>query len=241
VTGARFQPTRWSLIASARDEAGAGARRALGELCEAYWYPLYAFLRRRGSAAADAADLTQGFFAALIEKGYVADADPDRGRFRTFLLAALEHYVAKEWAKARARKRGGDRTRLSLDLDFEDGERRFGTEATHEHTPEALYERRWALAVLERALAGLAHSYRKGTPEAAERFEALRPFLAGAGGEPYRDVAERLGTSEMAVKVAVHRMRRRYRDLLRAEIAETVGHPSLVDGEIRRLMEAVRT
>ena len=230
-----FQPTRWSLVASAGHE---GSHAALEELCAAYWYPLYAFLRRRGSSPHDAADLVQGFFAALIEKDYVADADRSRGRFRTFLLASLKNHVFKERAKQATKKRGGDRVALSLD--FEDGEERYAAESADDLSAEDLFERRWALLVLDRVLERLATYYRSGTPGRAERFEALRPFLGGARGEGYRDVGIRLGISETAVKVAVHRMRGRYRDMLRAEIADTVGDSALVDDEIQRLMEAVR-
>lgn len=233
-----FRTTRWSLVASVREADPGAARAALEELCRTYWYPLYAFLRRGGSDAEEAADLTQGFFAALVEKDYVGQADRQRGRFRTFLLAALRHYASKERAKAGARKRGGDRTILSLD--FEDGERRYRREPADRLTPEAMYERRWALTLLDRALTRLAEHERGGGAARAERFEALRPLLAGEGNETYRQIGERLGMSETAVKVAVHRMRGRYRDILRREIADTVAREEQIDDEIRRLMEVLR-
>ncbi len=234
-TPAQFQATRWSLVAS----AGSGtSRSALEELCASYWYPLYAFLRRGGSDAQEAADLTQGFFTALIEKDYVADADRERGRFRTFLLAALKNFASKEWAKNRAQKRGGGATVLSLD--FESGEERYAREPADSLTPEGMYERRWALLVLDRTGEKLAAWFRKGGSDKAERYEALRPLLSGEGNATYRDVGLRLGMSETAVKVAVHRMRQRYREILRAEIADTVDDPRYVDDEIARLMEAVR-
>ena len=237
--GARnFHTTRWSLIATAAKGEGDEARAALEELCAAYWYPLYAFQRRRGSDADEASDFVQGFFAALLEKGYVGQADQARGRFRSFLMTALKHFASKEWAKAKALKRGGDRVHLSLD--FEDGERRYKLEPEGGLGAEALFERRWALTLLDRSLARLAEEHRGGTSAKAERFEALRPFLGGAGEVPYRDVGLRLGISETAVKVAVHRLRARYRALLRDEIAQTVSDEAEIDAEIRRLMDALR-
>lgn len=234
-----FQTTRWTLVARASGSEGEPARAALEELCAAYWYPLYAYLRRKGNTADEAADLVQGFFAALIEKGYVGQADPERGRFRGFLMVAVRNFASKERAKQRALKRGGGTTTFSLD--FEDGERRYAREPVSDATPEALFERRWALTLLDRALERLAAGQRGGTPVQAERFEALRPYLPGGGAVPYREVGEPLGMSETAVKVAVHRLRQRYRDILRDEIAQTVENPALIDDEIRRLMEAVRS
>ena len=233
----RFRTTRWSLVLDASGATGTPA--ALEELCAAYWYPLYAFARRRGNAEADAQDLVQGFFATLIEKDYLGDADRDRGRFRTFLLAAFKHFVSKERAKAGALKRGGDRTRLTLD--FEDGERRYQLEPEDARTPEAEYERRWALTLLSRAQERLAASYRGGAAKRRDQFEALRPLLTGGPTQPYKDLAAQLGMSETAVKVAVHRMRQRYKDALRAEIADTVQDPMFIDDEITRLLTAVRS
>jgi DNA-directed RNA polymerase specialized sigma24 family protein len=232
----RFQTTRWSLVREAGTPAG--CQSALSELCEAYWYPLYAFARRSGEREADAQDLVQGFFAVLIEKGYLGDADRERGRFRTFLLASYKNHASKERAKARAQKRGGDRLRFSLD--FEDGERRYLLEPADTRTPEAVFEHRWALTLLARAQQRLADTYGEGGARRQERFEALRPLLTGGPTQPYARLAEELGVSETAVKVAVHRMRQRYRDALRAEIADTVGDPALVDDEITRLLAAVR-
>lgn len=231
----RFHTTRWSLVA---DAGAAGERVILGELCAAYWMPLYVFARRSGHDEHDARDLVQGFFATLIEKDYLADADRERGRFRTFLLAAFKHHASKERAKEQAQKRGGDRVRLSLD--FDDGERRYRLELTDDQTPEDLFERRWALTLLDRALERLAARERARGATEAERFEALRPLLTGGPSQPYREIGEQLGINETAVKVAVHRMRARYRDALRAEIADTVTDPAFVDDEILRLMEAVR-
>jgi len=234
---ARFASTRWSLVADASAGEPEAARAALDELCEAYWYPLYAFARRSGHGVEEAQDLTQGFFTALLEKGYLADADRTRGRFRTFLLAAFKHFVAKAHARARALKRGGGVVPLSLDV--ERGEARYVLEPADEASPERLYERRYALTLLDRAMARVAEAYRTGPPERAERFEALRPCLGGRGEAPYRVLANRLGLSETAVKVQVHRMRSRFRHALRAEIADTLGDPAEVDDEIRRLLQAL--
>ncbi len=234
-----FHTTRWSLVAAAREGEGEPARAALEELCAAYWYPLYAYLRRRGNDADESADLVQGFFATLLEKGYVGQADPERGRFRGFLSVALKHYASKERAKQRAQKRGGGR--VHLPLDFDDGERRYSLEPEAGGTPESFYERQWALTLLDRVLERLAANQRAGRPAKAERFEVLRPYLAGAGDVPYRDVGDQLAMSETAVKVAVFRLRARYRDMLREEIAQTVETEAEIDDEIRRLIDAVRT
>lgn len=232
----QFRTTRWTLVASAAEGGGEEASAALEALCGAYWYPLYAFLRRRGSDESEAADLVQGFFTELIEKDYVAQADRERGRFRGFLLVSLQHFASKQRAKDRALKRGGGK--LHLPLDFEDGERRYRLEPADGLTPEAIFERRWALMILERTMARLSAHYDDGAATKRERFEALQPCLGGEA-PPYRDVGLRLGISETAVKVAVHRMRARYRDCLRREIAETVYDPAEIDDEIRRLMQAL--
>ena len=231
----RFHTTRWSLVA---DAGAAGERAILGELCSAYWMPLYVFARRRGENVEDARDLVQDFFTTLIEKDYLAAADRERGRFRTFLLAAFKHHASKSRERERALKRGGDRVRLSLD--FGDGERRYQLEPADDRTPEDLFEKRWALTLLDHALERLATRERSKGAEQADRFEALRPLLTGGPAQPYREIAEQMGISETAVKVAVHRLRARYRDALRAEIADTVTNPAFVDDEIVRLMQAVR-
>ena len=234
----QFRTTHWSLVATARAAETPAVRAALDALCQAYWVPLYAFARRSGYDVHTAQDLVQGFLAEALEKGTFGEADPDRGRFRTFLLAAFRHHAGHERERAAAQKRGGDRVLLSLD--FDDGERRYALEPAGGLGAEAIYERRWALTLLDRALERLAAGQRSGTAERAERFEALRPFLGGGRGLPYREVGLRLGMSETAVKVAVHRLRAKFRDCLRGEIADTVSDPELVDDEIARLMEAVR-
>jgi RNA polymerase sigma-70 factor (ECF subfamily) len=223
-----FRTTRWSVVLG----AGRASGTALTDLCEAYWYPLYAYARRKGHAADAAEDLTQGFFAQLLEKNWVVAADREKGRFRAFLLTAFKRHLGHERAKARALKRGGDRVRLSLD--FEDGERRYSLEPTHDATPERIFERRWALTLLGRVLDGLA------AETDADLFAALRSHLTGdpAGGT-YRQIAGRLGMSEGALKTAAHRLRARYRERLRGEIMDTVSDPADVEDEIRALMEAL--
>jgi RNA polymerase sigma-70 factor (ECF subfamily) len=234
----RFATTRWSIVVAAGAAEDTVGRAALESLCAAYWYPLYAFERRGGTAAEDARDLVQGFFAELLEKDYLAQADRERGRFRTFLITAFRHFASKEREKARALKRGGGRR--PLPLDFEDGESRYLREPADERTPERLFERRWALTLLDEAMARLLEEHRAAGREAL--FDALRGTLGGAGAgpeEPYAALGARLGMSEGALKVAVHRLRRRYRDVLRAAIAETVADPAEVDDEIRQLLGAL--
>jgi RNA polymerase sigma-70 factor (ECF subfamily) len=209
------------MVVAAGEKDTPEAEVALATLCERYWYPLYAFLRRRGRKAHDAQDLVQGFFAALLEKDYLLDADRERGRFRTFMLAALRHFASHE-----------------LSLDFDDGEKRYSLEPVEEITPERMFERRWALTLLDRVLGRLRDEY-AGSGK-AELFDALKPLLGGPGtARPYRDIGEDLEMSEGAVKVAAHRVRKRYRDALRQEIEETVDGPEAVDDEIRHLMAAL--
>ena len=230
----RFASTRWSLVLAAGRGSAPGARDALGALCEAYWYPVYAYVRRRGHPADDAADLTQAFFARLLEKGDLRAANPERGRFRAFLLASVGHFLSNERDRALAQKRGGGAAVISLD--GEAAERRYALEPSHDLTPERVYERRWALELLGRALARLrAGEERSGR---GGRFEALKGHLTGEGGS-YAETAVAIGTSESAVKVAVHRLRRRYRELVRAEIAETLDDPSRVDDELGALFAAL--
>jgi RNA polymerase sigma factor (sigma-70 family) len=218
-----FAPTRWSVVLSAAgDPAGSEARRALSELCGAYWFPLYAFVRRQGCGAVEAEDLTQEFFARLLEKNYLAAVDPAKGRFRSFLLVAMRHFLLNEWAKARAVKRGGGRRLLALDA--LDAEARYAAEPPDDLTPERLYERRWALAVLEGVLDRLRTEYSRAGK--ADLFETLKGCLTAEAAAPtHAEAARRLGMTEAAVRVAAHRLRRRYRDLLREEIAQTVADP----------------
>lgn len=233
----QFHTTQWSLVVAAAGSEGDATRAALSELCGAYWYPIYAFVRRRGNSAEDARDLTQAFFATLLEKGYLADADPDRGRFRAFLLTAVSRFVGKEHDKAAAQKRGGNVSHVSIDVN--EGESRYQREPSHSWTPERIFARRWALTLLDRTLAGLRSEH-----EAAGKlpqFEALKVFLTGESGTPpLRQVALDLGLTEGAVKVAVHRLRQKYRDALRAEIAQTVAASENIDDELQTLLAALR-
>jgi RNA polymerase sigma-70 factor (ECF subfamily) len=232
-----FATTRWSLVADAGRPESPESAGALAALCDAYWFPLYAFVRRCGHGPDDARDLTQEFLTVVLEKGYLRDADSRRGRFRTFLLACLKHFLSKERDRARALKRGGGRRPHALD--FGEGERLYALEPAHGQTAERLYERRWALAVLDRALDRLREdAVRAGTADTLRRIEAY--LLDGDHSRSYREAAAELGTTEGAVKVAVHRLRRRFRDLLLGEIAATVQSPGEVEDEVRHLLVALR-
>jgi RNA polymerase sigma-70 factor (ECF subfamily) len=235
-----FCSTHWSVVVKARQTGSPEAQEALTWLCESYWYPLYAFVRRKGHSAEAARDLTQAFFARLIEKDEIPDADPSRGRFRTFLLTALQHFLANAHDHERALKRGGGREPVRLN--WGEAESRYSHDPAHELTPEKLFLRRWAVTLLERVLQRLRAEYAEAGKEPL--FEALKVFLTGnASAESYSEAGKRIKLSEGAVKVAVHRMRRRYRELLRAEIMETVDDPSrpgAVDDELRDLFEALR-
>lgn len=217
------------------EAAGSRAREALEDLCRAYWFPLYVFVRRRGYPAEDAQDLTQSFFLRLLETGGVASADPARGRFRSYLLGALKHFLANEWQRAGARKRGGGVT--TLHLDALDPESRYALEPALPRDPDAAFDREWAQETTVRALARLRAEWEARGKGAL--FEALRGSLTGE--EPARsESAERLQMTEGAVKVAVHRLRQRYREILRALIAETVADPDDVEEEMRHLVAALR-
>ncbi len=232
----RFRTTRWSRIVAVRGGDSARAREALESLCRDYWYPLYAFVRRKGYDDASAEDLVQGFFARLLEKKDLATLDRRKGRFRSFLLAACTHYLANQAERARAQKRGGGRAMLSLDPD--DARARYAREPAHELTAERLYERRWALTVLERVLAQLEGEMAKAGK--LRQFSALRSALLGDGGRAgYTAIAAELGLSEEAARAAATRLRRRYRELLRQEVAGTIGDPSEVDDEVSILLNAL--
>jgi RNA polymerase sigma-70 factor (ECF subfamily) len=227
-----FATTQWSIVAAARDASTESSRAALAVLCERYWFPLYAYARRRGRDADDARDLTQAFFATLLEKHGIRGAAPDRGRFRSYLLGAFKHFLADEYDRAHALKRGGRLVPVSLDA----AESLYAAVPQDERTPDRVYERRWAVALLDRVLARLGEELAETGQ--AERFELLKGFLTG-DPVPYAEVAAQLGTSEGAAKVAVHRLRGRYRELLRAEIADTLADPADVDDEIRYLLAAL--
>lgn len=221
----------------ARDNDTRQAGPALAELCRHYWYPLYAYVRRLGRTADDAQDLTQEFFARLIEKRWLDRAEPSRGRFRSFLLSAFKHFLAAEWHRERAAKRGGGERALSLD--GLEAEERYRLEPADPVTPEALYDRRWALTVLDRALARLEAEQKADGHEA--RFDALRDCLLGEPGESTLSaLGVQLKQTEAAMKSIVRRLRERYRVLLRAEIAETVDGPGGVDAELGSLLASLR-
>ncbi len=227
-----FVTTHWSVVLAAAGDDTPQAREALGRLFQVYWYPLYAYVRRRGYSPEDAQDLTQGFFAEMLETNRLAAADQHRGRFRTFLLSALQYFLADQWAKARAQKRGGGVRTVPLQLDS--AETRYGLDPPDNHTPEQSFERRWALALLDTVLDRLRVEY-----EAAGKshvFAVLSPCLVGERtAQPYAELADKLKLAETGVKSAVHRLRGRYRELLREEIAHTVASPKEVDTELSYL------
>jgi RNA polymerase sigma-70 factor (ECF subfamily) len=231
-----FVTTHWSLVVSAGHSDTLHARDALEKLCRAYWCPIYAFVRRQGHGPHDAQDLTQEFFARLLEKKSLAVADPAKGRFRSFLLASLKHFLANEWDKSRAQKRGGGQ--ILIPIDVAAAETSGGFEPADDVTAEKIFERRWALTLLDQVLRRLRAEYVRDGRE--NLFEQLKPTLTEASRTvAYAEIASRLGTTEGAVKVAVHRLRQRYREVLRAEIADTVASPGEVEDEIRNLFAAL--
>ena len=233
-----FPSTRWSRVIAAGDPNEPDARESLAELCAAYWYPLYAFIRRRGHDPEQARDLTQDFFARLLERGILAQANPARGRFRSFLRTICAHYLANRRDRENARKRGGGRA--AVPIDAVEAEGRYARELAEELTPERIFDRAWALALLGRILEQLRREYDEAGKSAT--FEVLRVGLDhGPGDVPHAEIAARLGTSEGAARVAAHRLRRRYGELLRREIASTLDDQSEVDDEIRDLFAALES
>jgi RNA polymerase sigma factor (sigma-70 family) len=227
----RFPTTSWSMVVAAGAKPSVDSREALSELCQAYWKPVYEFVVYQGHPEEDARDLTQEFFARLIDKNYAGQADRERGRFRSFLLAAVTHFLASQARGARAKKRGGGHKPVSLDAGTENGTPL--QIARDDLTPEKIFERRWALSVIEHALAGL---------HGITHFEQLKQFIAG-GAEPsltYSAVAVELGMSVGAVKTAVHRLRKRFGQLLRAEVGRTVESDSRIEEELRYLLAAIQ-
>ena len=231
-----FATTRWSLVLAAGREEGASAQAALDHLCRVYWFPLYAFARRQGCGPDDAQDLTQSFLARLIEKRDLAGVAPARGRFRSFLLAAMKHFLLNAWDRERAGKRGGGRHNFTS-LDARTGEERYQLEPADPLSADRLFERSWALALLDEVLARLRAEQEQAGKLAL--FDALKPALTGDDTARHADLGLRLGLSEGAVKVAVHRLRRRYRELLREEIAATVEEPGEVEDELRHLFSVL--
>jgi RNA polymerase sigma factor (sigma-70 family) len=235
-SNSRFATTHWSVIMAASDSASAQHEPALSTLCQTYWFPLYAYLRRRGYDSHQAEDYTQGFFAGILERKGLRKADPKYGKFRSFLLASLKNFLADEWDHDKAQKRGGDKKVLSLDFDA--AASRYEREPAHHMSPEKLFERSWALTVLTRAMERLkAESVASGKQQL---FDRLKIYLTAEKDTVlYKDVAEELNMTEGTIKVAVHRLRRRYRELVRDEIAQTVTTEAEVDEEIRDLFAAL--
>jgi RNA polymerase sigma factor (sigma-70 family) len=228
-----FTTTHWSVVLAAGQTSLPGAQQALEALCQTYWYPLYAYVRRQGHSPEDAQDLTQSFFARLLEKKYLQQVDREKGRFRAFLLAAIKHFLADEWDKARAKKRGGGRTILSLDETA--AEDRYRREPADTVTPEDLYERQWALTLLDQVRARLRQEY--GASGKGLLYYKLRVLESGEErDETYAQVAAQLGLTVSAVKSSAQRMRQRFAQLLRQEIAQTVASPAEIEEEIHHLM-----
>jgi len=233
---AAFRTTHWSVVLRAADVATPESAEALEALCRNYWYPLYVFVRRRGYSPDEAKDLSQEFFARLLESGSLGTPHPDKGRFRSFLLGALKNFLAKEWRDANRLKRGGGQKIIAWDqFDPED---RYHLEPQVEAAPEELFDRRWAQALVNGVLDRLQAEMKR--EQLGERFRRLQPFLQGeSAGQSYAEVATQLGLSEPAVKSAIHRLRRRYAELIREEVAQTVAAPEDVEGEIRYLIRAL--
>ncbi len=230
---AQFVTTHWSVVLSAREQTSPGSDQALEKLCRTYWYPLYAHVRRLGHSPPDAEDLTQEFFARLLQKNYLQTADRTKGRFRTFLLVALEHFLANDWDRQRAQKRGGGQVMVPLDTTV--AEKLYASEAAAGATTMHAYERRWALTLVEQALARLRAEYEQAGKTL--EFERLKHFLtAERGSIPYGTVAAECGTSEGALRVTVHRLRQRFREIFREEIAQTLADPRDAAEEMRYLV-----
>jgi DNA-directed RNA polymerase specialized sigma24 family protein len=230
---AAFHTTCWTLVQAAAVMPTEDSRRALATLCQTYWHPVYAFIRRNGHDGEQSEDLTQGFFALLLEKNYLLDADRERGRFRSFLLTAVKHFLANEWDREHTQKRGGGQ--LSISIDAVEAEKWYVPAVVEEATPERLFERRWALSLLEHVVSRLRAEF--VVAGKAEQFEKLSVFLTGDSEDPnYKELAEEMGLSPGALRMSVHRIRRTYRRLLREEIAQTVSTPEEIDAEIRFLL-----
>jgi RNA polymerase sigma factor (sigma-70 family) len=234
--GDYFVTTRWTVVLHAGRKSSPQSDRALGELCQTYWYPLYAYVRRKGKTKEDAEDLVQAFFEKFLEKNYLEGLSAERGKFRAFLLASLKHFLANEWDKSQRQKRGGGAQHLSLD--WQSADARFHLDPPDPASPDKTFDREWALALLERVIARLREEcVAEGK---AALFEQAKGYLmVGEQAIPYADAAQKLGMDEGAVRVAVHRLRKRYRELLRDEIAQTLDDPAQVAEELRSLQAAL--
>jgi RNA polymerase sigma-70 factor (ECF subfamily) len=230
-----FATTRWTVVLAAGRPEAPRAAAALEELCQTYWYPLYVYVRRQTTTREDAEDLTQAFFAKFLEKNYLEGLSSDKGKFRAFLLVSLKHFLANEWDRANRQKRGGGVANLSLD--WQDADTRYQINPADSLSPDKLYDRAWAVTLLGRVVTRLrAESDSEGK---ARVFDQLKPFLtADKGTIPYATAAAALGWTEGAVRVAVHRLRRHYRELLRDEIAQTLADPTQAETELQSLMSA---
>lgn len=231
-----FNTTNWSMVFSAGLRGSTQAQAALADLCSTYWFPLFTFARRSGHDPAQAEDLTQGFFETLIERDFLQDVDRSQGRFRSFLLAAFKHYIANQGRAARAQKRGGHLRLGSIDLAQAEG--RYGREPYHDRTPEQVFEQQWALALLNHVLLLLRQEHEACGKGA--RYDTLRTFLSGGQDTTYRAAAAQLKMTEGAVKTAAHRLRKRFGELLRLEIARTVANPDDIEDELRGLFEILQ-
>lgn len=232
-----FQTTQWGVVMAASHGLSASGQEALEKLCSIYWYPLYAYVRRQGYSVENAQDLTQGFLIQLLENDSLKLADPERGRFRSFLLTALKHFLVNEWQKSRTIKRGGTYALVSWDAARAEG--RYLAEPVDGLTPERMYEKRWAVTLLEQTLDHLRAEHLPGPKQ--RMFELLKPHLLGdSAPTAYAELASALGMSEGASRVAMHRLRERYRALLRAEVARTVSTPAEIEEELRHLVEVLR-
>ncbi len=231
-----FATTHWSVVLTAASNDTTRSQMAMARLCQTYWYPLYAYVRRRGHSAQDAQDLTQSFFLYLLEQRWVGRADPERGRFRSFILATINHFLANEWKKGMAQKRGGDCQHLSLDWAV--AEQRFYLEPAAQVAPDKLFDKQWALSLLSGVIDRLEHEYQ--SDGRADLFAALKQTLLGLrDSQPYAELALALDLNESAVKVAVHRLRKRYRKLICAEIAHTLDNPQEIEAEMRHLFQVL--
>ncbi len=230
-----FPTTRWTLVLTAGDPDRADCRDAISSLCATYWYPLYAFIRRRGHTAPEAEDLVQGFFARFLAGHFFDRADPEKGNFRSFLLTCLKCFLADEKDRDNSQKRGGGIPPLPFEIST--AESLYTREPSHNETPERIYERRWARALLDRVYGRLHDEFvRHGR---LDHFNCLKAYLVSSGEAPYADLAAKLGITEGALKTGIHRLRKRYRDLLREEVAATVADPQSVDAELRFLVSAM--
>ncbi len=230
-----FATTSWSMVLEAADAHASGVADALSDLCQQYWYPLYAFVRRKGFDRSQAEDLTQAFFTDLLEKNRLQSAEPTRGSFRAFLLTSLSNFIANHWRAENAQKRGGGQAIVSID--YEQADNRYLQQPTDDVTPEKIFERNWALSILEQTLAAVGQQYEQSGK--SDLFDSLKCFLTGYGDVPYAELEEKTGMREGAIKVAVHRMRQRYGQQLRLQIAKTVQNPADVDQELKSLFQAL--